>query len=93
MGSVWWIHVLNVLAAYCLFSHNSIAARFSSVAGIGRPSGSGGGVVHSVHGHGVGVATSSDALTSPMVGNVSLIIPRSMHATRDRKIRSDVSVM
>ena len=52
MGSVWWVHVLNVLAAYRLFSHNSIAARFSSVAGIGRPSGSGGGPVRGVHGHG-----------------------------------------
>ena len=93
MGSVWWVHVLNVLAAYRLFSHDSIAARFSSVAGIGRPSGSGGGVVHGAHGHGAGVAASSDAITSPMVGNVSLIIPRSMHAARDRKIRSDVLVM
>ena len=46
-----------------------------------------------VHGQWVGVAASSDAMTSPMVGNVSLIIPRSMHAARDRKIRSDVLVM
>ena len=93
MGSVWWVHVLNMLAVYCLFSHDSIATQFSSVAGIGRPSGSGGVAVRGVHGHGVGVATSSDTLTSPMVGNVSLIIPRSMHAACDRKIRSDVSVM
>ena len=39
MGSVWWVHVLKVLATYRFFSHDSIAARFSSVAGIGRPSG------------------------------------------------------
>ena len=77
MGSAWWVHVLNVLAAYRLFSHDSIAFRFSSVAGIGRPLGSGG-----AHGHGAGVAASSDAMTSPMVGNVSLIIPISMHAAR-----------
>ena len=91
MGSVWWVHVLNVLALYRLFNHDSIAARSSSVEGIGRPSGSGGGVVRG--GHGLGVVTSSDAMTSPMVGNVSLIIPRSMHAACDRKIRSDVLVM
>ena len=85
--------MLNVLALYRSFSHDSIAARLSSVAGIGRPSGSGGGAVRGVHGHGLGVVTSSDAMTSPMVGNISLIIPMSMHAARDRKIRSDVLVM
>ena len=46
-----------------------------------------------MHGQWVGVAASSDAMTSPIVGNVSPIIPRSMHAARDRKIRSDVLVM
>ena len=67
--------MLNVLAMYRFFSHDSIAALFSSVAGICGPSGSGGGAMRGVHGHMVGVIASSDALISLMVRNVQVTGP------------------
>ena len=66
----------------------SKAALLASVAGMGSVVGLAGGSARRGQSHNSEVAT----LTSPIVGNLSEIMPRSTQAARERNMRSEVSV-